>query len=103
MDSRGNKNNHVNPDPLVIQYKEARLYFNQLNRRKMIEFFNAKGVHDFINSKKFRQFYKSSVKLRSDITIEECPNLLIYNDVSTTNPYKMAGMFNEFFYFLFRG
>lgn len=97
MEQLGLDKSAVPPDPIVINYKQARKYFNSLNRKKMIDFFSSKGVSDFKNSKKFWLFYKSSVKLRSDISVDECPDLIIYDGVSETDPKKMSTLFNEFF------
>ena len=47
-------------------YKELRKQYQSLNRVKIIEYFNNKNMNDFKNSKKFLEFYSSSVKVKSD-------------------------------------
>ena len=52
---------------------------------------------DFKNSKKFWEFYKSSIKIRSDKSQSKSPNLLITDNVRTSDPEKISNLFNGFF------
>lgn len=56
----------------LLENKEARREFKKLNRLKIKEQFKTQTTKNFKNSKKFWQFYKSSVKLRSDKS-DDCP------------------------------
>ena len=77
-------------------YKDARKNFQYLNRVKMKKYFEDKGIKDFKNSKKFWQFYKSSVKLRSDKS-SDCPNLIVHDNNHVSEPVEIASIFNNFF------
>jgi hypothetical protein len=54
-------------------YRDARNNFHKLNRSKLLSFFEKKGTKDFKNSKKFWDFYKTSVKIRSDRAHSDSP------------------------------
>ena len=54
-------------------------------------------MNDFKNSKKFWEFYKSSIKIRSDKSQSKSPNLLITDNVRTSDPEKISNLFNGFF------
>ena len=56
------------------RYKIARKDFQSLNRTKIIAYFENKSAKDFKNSKKFWQFYKSWVKIRSDKSSSDEPS-----------------------------
>ena len=62
-----------------------------------MSYFEKKGTKDFRNSKKFWEFYKSSVKIRSDKSQSEFPNLIIENEISVTDPENISALFNNFF------
>jgi len=78
-------------------YKEFRRIFQSLNRKKMILYFESKQIKDFKNSKKFWQFYKSSIKLKSDVSSSDMPSTMTNGDQSATTPDDIAKMFNSFF------
>ena len=78
-------------------YKTARKEFQKLNRSKILEYFSDKNLTHFKNSKKFWNFYKSSVKMKSDQMTMEGPNLVQVNGESESNPEKIATSFNKFF------
>lgn len=59
------------------EYKVARKEFKALNRQKMKDFFGHKSSKDFKNSKKFWNFYKSSIKIKSDVSNEDLDNFEI--------------------------
>ena len=79
------------------KYKQARKTFKYLNRAKIKIYFENQGTKDFRNSKKFWQFYKSSVKLRSDKSGNEGPNLITYDGQSVSDPVEIVSIFNNFF------
>ena len=68
-----------------------------LNRSKIKQYFEKKGLSDFKNSKKFWQFYKSSVKLESDKCDNDGPNLIIKDNIHYTQASEIASLFNSFF------
>jgi len=68
-----------------------------LNRLKLLAFFEKKGTKDFKNSKKFWEFYKTSIKLRSDRAQSDSPTLIIENETATTDPVELSNLFNNFF------
>ena len=79
-----------------MEYKEARREFKNLNKLKIKEYFQTQTTKDFKNSKKFWQFYKSSVKLRSDKS-DDCPEIIQNGDVKASTAGEQAEMFNSFF------
>ncbi len=78
-------------------YKDSRRCFQALNRKKMIEYFDSKQIRDFKNSKKFWQFYKSSIKLKSDVSSSDMPTTMTNGDQSASTFEDIASMFNSFF------
>ena len=78
-------------------YKESRRSFQSLNRKKMIIYFESKQIKDFKNSKKFWQFYKSSIKLKSDVSSSDMPTTMTNGDQSASTFEDIASMFNSFF------
>ena len=79
------------------RYKEARINFQYLNRSKIKQYFEKKGINDFKNSRRFWKFYKSSIKLRSDKTGNDAPNLIIQDNEMVSEPMEIASLFNNFF------
>ena len=79
------------------EYKVARSTFQGLNRKSMIEYFSKHGVRDFKNSKKFWQFYKSSIKLKSDASNSDMPSKMSNGDQMASAPEEIASLFNVFF------
>ena len=79
------------------QYKISRNQFKYLNRTKIKQYFENKGTKDFKNSKKFWQFYKSSIKLRSDKNCSNEPNLIVKDNAQITEPSEIASLFNTYF------
>ena len=78
-------------------YKESRRCFQSLNRKKMIHYFESKQIKNFKNSKKFWQFYKSSIKLKSDVSTSDMPTTMTNGDQSVSTFEDIASMFNSFF------
>jgi hypothetical protein len=70
-------------------YKSARKYFNCLNRQKINHYFASKSAKDFKNSKKFWKFYKSLIKLRSDTSLSDCPDLIFHNGSNYSEPLEI--------------
>ena len=60
-------------------------------------FFEKKGTKDFKNSKKFWEFYKTSVKIRSDKSQSDYPTLIFENETAVTDPVELTTLFNNFF------
>ncbi len=63
----------------------------------MIQYFESKQIRDFKNSKKFRQFYKLSIKLKSDVSSSDMPTIMTNGDQSASTSEAIASMFNSFF------
>ena len=78
-------------------YKDARRNFQKLNKSKIIDYFKDKNASYFKKSKKFWDFYKTSVKLKSDQLITEGPNNILINDHLETDPEEIDTVFNKFF------
>ena len=78
-------------------YKEFRKVFQKLNRSKLLAFFEKKGTKDFKNSKKFWEFYKTSIKIRSDRAQSDAPLLIIDNEEMVADPVELSNLFNNFF------
>lgn len=75
---------------------EAKTNYNSLLKSKMIEYFKNKSANDFKSSKKFWEFYSTSVKLKSDkcgassITITK-------NNETVSEPEEIGKLFNLHF------
>ena len=80
-----------------VNYKEARTNFKRLNRIKIKDYFENKGTKDFKNSKKFWQFYRSSIKLLSYKVRSDGTNFLVHEENPVTAPEKIVEIFNNFF------
>jgi hypothetical protein len=79
-------------------FQKARSEYQSLNRKKMCEYFANKSIHDFKNSKKFWQFYSSSIRLKSDDSNENLiPPSLISNNAETSDINNYGDTFNIFF------
>jgi hypothetical protein len=63
----------------------------------MIDYFAAKGVRDFKNSKKFWQLYKSWIKLKSDVTSSDMPSTMSNGDQTASALDGIAKLFNSYF------
>jgi hypothetical protein len=63
----------------------------------MVAYYKSKNVNDFKSSKKFWQFYKSSIKLRSDVSSDDSPSTMKNGDESASTPDDITTLFNTFF------
>jgi hypothetical protein len=80
------------------EYKIARKEFKALNRLKMKEFFALKSAKDFKNSKKFWNFYKSSIKIKSDVSIDDLENHeIVLGSITAQTLNDKVNIFNIFF------
>lgn len=68
-----------------------------MNKSKFLAFFKCKVTKGFKNYKKFWEFYKSSVKIRSDKSQSDFPTLIIDNDIAVTDPEELSTLFNNVF------
>jgi hypothetical protein len=80
-----------------LEYTAARRAWRTANRKAMIEYFKDKGISDFKNSKKFWQFYRASIRLKSDIPLSTCPSAIRDGDTILTSPDDISNSFNSFF------
>ena len=81
---------------LATKFKQLKCTYNKLLRAKQIAFFENKKCSDFKNSKKFYEFYKSYVKLKSDSDGAVDKSLKSENEIITA-PVVVASKFNEHF------
>ncbi|RNA41543.1 hypothetical protein BpHYR1_040588, partial [Brachionus plicatilis] len=64
----------------------------------MKDFFALKSAKDFKNSKKFWKFYKSSIKIKSDVSVDDLDNFeIVYGMNKAQTTEEKANMFNKFF------
>ena len=63
----------------------------------MIEFFSHKTQNDFKNSKKFFDFYKSTMKTKNDNSIDDIPLKLLVNGIENDISTPIVDVFNQFF------
>ncbi|RNA33502.1 hypothetical protein BpHYR1_039575 [Brachionus plicatilis] len=65
----------------LFEYWEARRdLVKKVNPQKIKSFFEAKTIKDYKNSRKFWNFYKSSIKLREDADFDSFPEELFWDD-----------------------
>ena len=83
---------------LQTQFKYWKNSYEHLYEKKLIEYFDKKGVNDFKNSKLFWDFYSSFINLKSDKSnSNSIPTSLIMNG-SLLNGYdQISDGFNLFF------
>ena len=62
----------------------------------MINYFKDKTSNDFKNSKKYWQFYSSSIKLKSDCTENSSINIT-QNNETFSDPEVVSNLFNVHF------
>jgi exonuclease III len=77
-----------------LEYTAARRAWRTANRKAMIEYFKDKGISDF---KKFWQFYRASIRLKSDIPLSTCPSAIRDGDTILTSPDDISNSFYSFF------
>jgi len=79
-----------------LWFNEAKVNYNKLLKIKMIAYFQDKTANDFKNSKKYWQFYQSSVKLKTGI--KKSSTITITKDNQTfTDPTTVGNIFNTHF------
>jgi hypothetical protein len=78
-------------------YKKARACWQKCNRESIVEYYKSKGASDFKNSKKYWEFYRTSIRVKSDIAASNCPSRLNYDGSSATSPDEISNLFNKFF------
>ena len=57
---------HKDDPSIESKFCELKIFYNKLLRKKQIDYFKNKKSNDFKNSKKFWEFYRSHMKLKSD-------------------------------------
>ncbi|RNA11666.1 hypothetical protein BpHYR1_048534 [Brachionus plicatilis] len=75
----------------------ARREYKKLNRQKIKFYFEAKKSNDFKNSKKFWNFYKTSIKLRGDVEFDSFPEELYWDGIKASTTVDQVEMFNSCF------
>jgi hypothetical protein len=68
-----------------------------LKNEKMIKFFSDKESRDFLNNKKYWDFYKTSFILKSDKGNGISPNFISNGPISASDPPSICRLFNEHF------
>ncbi|RNA13460.1 hypothetical protein BpHYR1_038323, partial [Brachionus plicatilis] len=63
----------------------------------MKSYFESKSSKDFKNSKKFWNFYKSSIKTRGDADLGSFPEELVWDDIKANNLVDQVEMLNSCF------
>jgi hypothetical protein len=93
-----NSPNKSKSDADWCAYQSIRARWQKANRIAYIEYYKSKGMSDFKNSKKFWDFYRASIRVKSDIPATSMPNR-IFGDVGQllTTPAEVANSFNGFF------
>ncbi|RNA16648.1 hypothetical protein BpHYR1_021039 [Brachionus plicatilis] len=81
----------------LSQYRDARREYKKLNRQKIKLYFEAKKSNDFKNSKKFWNFYKTSIKLRGVAEFDSFPEELCWDVKKASTPVDQVEMFNSCF------
>ena len=80
-----------------LNYKKYRNLYKSMYRTKLIEFFALKTASDFRDTKKFWNFYKSSIVIKSDKSSSSGPSYLVNDGVKITDTKELANSFNSFF------
>ena len=78
------------------KYVKSRQEFQSLNRIKMKDYFASNKACDFKNNKLYREFYSSSIKVKSCKTEEFMPNTFIHEDKEISDPLEIGDLFNTF-------
>ncbi len=79
-------------------YKECRTMYQSMNRAKMKDYFASKTQKDFKNSKKFWNFYSSTIKIKSDKSAQVgIPGTILNNGIEFNGDEQISDMFNVFF------
>jgi len=82
----------------LLEYKNARKEFKNLNRKKIKKFFeNNKKSNEFKNSKKFWSFYRSSIKIKSDLAFDDCLENIQFGEINANSISEQVEMFNNYF------
>ena len=84
-------------DALLLRYRRST--YQSMNRSKMKEYFESKTIQDFKNSKKFWQFYSSTIYVKSDKSSNHQlnPTTLYFEGKTITNKEEFGHIFNKFF------
>ncbi|CAF1037093.1 unnamed protein product, partial [Brachionus calyciflorus] len=77
-------------------FSKARKVYNDLNNKKLIEYFKDKSPKDFQSTKKFYEFYSSYIQTRKGSENHDIPKISDgYN--SAENGFDKCNLFNKFF------
>jgi hypothetical protein len=78
-------------------FREARASYQSSFRKKKVDFFADKTSKSFKSSKRFWQFYSSSMKLKNSDLSSRAPKSIEQNNETYTTPTTIAEKFNSFF------
>ena len=82
---------------LKAKFFESRQLYQTLLRKKKIEYYSNSKPKDFSNSKKFWQFYQTSMHIRSDKSSKLAPSCIKTDAGTVVDKNKIANEFNSFF------
>jgi hypothetical protein len=89
------KKSSSNDDKYI--YIQQRNIYQRLLRDKKISYFFDKTPKDIKNSKKFWEFYQSSIKIKSDKSANNCPESILLNNSVITDTQAITNTFNKHF------
>ena len=80
-----------------LYFNELKKEYNKLIKLKMINYFKDTTPKDFKNSKRFWEFYSSTIRLNSSKSNNNPPTTINNNSQTGTNPEEISEMFSIFF------
>ncbi|CAF0801056.1 unnamed protein product [Brachionus calyciflorus] len=78
-------------------YDKFNISIKKLNEDKLIDYFKDKPINDFKSSKKFRQYYSSKIKIKSEKSNSNPISHVKYNGKSSEDKTDLCNIFNVFF------
>ena len=78
-------------------FKKLKSEYQSLNRQKMIDYYESKGIKDFKNNKLYWEFYSFSIKIKSCKDEDVFPSTFTYQGKEHTGPEEIGNLFNTFF------
>ena len=79
-------------------FKYCKNMYEDLYERKIMEYFETKGINDFKNNKLCWEFYSVFIKVKSDkSSSKQIPTNLSYNNINYAGYDQIVEAFNLFF------
>jgi transcription elongation factor Elf1 len=80
-----------------VAYTSIRSRWQKANREAQSEYYKSKQITDFKNSKKFWDYYKASIRVKSDLPASFLPTRIVNEDGRVlSSPSDVADGFNKF-------